>query len=140
MLKAWQQQRQISCAVRLQAVFRGHKGRKYVTLLRHTTSCLMIQKCVRGWSGRKVAATRKRERIAAICIQKQQRGYVKRMAYDEYVRTFKVQQKPARCIQRAARSLIAKIAVTRARHEARLKGEQRVIARANGAFCWKRSR
>ena len=139
-LKAWQQKRQVACAVTFQAVFRGHRGRKYVTLLRHTTSCLLIQKSIRGWSGRKVAATLKRERIAATCIQKQQRGYVKRVAYDEYVRTFKVQQKPARVIQRAVRACIAKMAVTRARHRARLKGEQRVIARANGEFCWKRSR
>lgn len=139
-LKVWQQKRQVTCAITFQAVFRGHRGRKYVTLLRHTTSCLLIQKCVRGWSGRKVAATRKRERIAAVCIQKQQRGYVKRVAYDEYVRTFKVQQKPARVIQRAVRACIAKMAVARARHAARLKGEQRVIAKANGEFCWKRSR
>jgi len=139
-LKAWQKQKQVSCAVLVQAMFRGFKGRKYVTLLRHTTSCLFIQKNVRGWSGRKVATQHKREKVASTCIQRHQRGYVKRVAYDKYVKTFKVQQKPARVIQRAGRAFIAKLAVIMARHAARLKGEQIVIARANGAACWKRSR
>lgn len=139
-LKSWQKQRQVACCTKLQAIFRGHKGRRYVTLLQHTTSCLLIQKCMRGWWGRRIANDKKRKRIAAICIQKQQRGYVKRVAYQEYTRTFKIQQKPARVIQRCGRRFIAKRAVGRVRKLARAEAEQQVIARANNTQCWKRSR
>ncbi|GMI14545.1 hypothetical protein TrVE_jg10521 [Triparma verrucosa] len=139
-LRNWQKQRQESCATRLQAVFRGFKGRKYVTLMRHTSSCITIQKVVRGWEGRKIAFQKKRQRVAAVCIQKQHRGYVKRIAFQEYQRTFKIQQEPTRTIQRAGRCYIARKSVWRTRMELRARAEQNVIARANEHFCWKRSR
>lgn len=139
-MRNWQKQRQESCATKLQAVFRGHVGRKYVTLMRHTSSCIVIQKVVRGFYGRTFASQKKRQRVAAVCIQKQQRGYVKRIKFQEYQRTFKIQQEPTRVIQRAGRCYIAKVSVRRVRMEQRARAEQNVIARANEHFCWKRSR
>ncbi|GMH65185.1 hypothetical protein TrLO_g5227 [Triparma laevis f. longispina] len=139
-LRNWQKQRQESCATKLQAVFRGHVGRKYVTLMRHTSSCIVIQKVVRGFYGRTFASQKKRQRVAAVCIQKQQRGYVKRIKFQEYQRTFKIQQEPTRVIQRAGRCYIAKVSVRRVRMEQRARAEQNVIARANEHFCWKKSR
>ena len=139
-LRNWQKQRQADCATRLQAGYRGYMARKFVTLMRHTTSCVLIQKTMRGNAGRNIAALKKKERVAAICIQKQQRGYVKRIKYQEHQRVFKIQQKPCKTIQRAGRTYIAKKAVRKVRMDLRDIHEKKVIAKANEHFCWKRTR
>lgn len=138
--KNWQEARQLKNAIRVQAIFRGHVGRKFAELLHHTKQALLIQKYTRGYFGRKIASDRKRKYVAAICIQKQQRGYVRRVEYHHYITTFKLQLEPTRAIQRCARTYMAKGVVHRARHRARDRAEQAVIARANEAFCMKRAK
>jgi hypothetical protein len=139
-LRAWIEAKMLVNAVRVQASYRGHIGRKYVELLRHTNNCLSIQKVARGFIGRKYATEVKRNYTAAICIQKQQRGFVRRVEYQHYITTFKKQLGPTRCIQRLARCYIAKKVVVEARHEARSRAEKAVIAKANETFCRKRAR
>ena len=139
-LQAWMETRQLATAIRIQACFRGHVGRKYAELLLHTMQCVFIQKMFRGFTDRKFAATILRQYTAAACIQKQQRGYVRRVEYNHYISMYKKQLEPARAIQRTTRSYIARLTMRDARHRARDRAEKAVIARANETFCRKQAR
>jgi hypothetical protein len=119
----------------IQRFWRGLVGRRLFLKARRIRMAIRVQARFRGWKGRQLALVRGIQWYAAIRIQASFRGYYQRIHFQEYVRQTKLTIRSATTIERIARGFICRMHYEKELERQRWLSELRMRGRTELQAC-----